>query len=325
VSVTLANLKKEIYAYGFRNPHRVSWDMVTNSLVADDIGLYSWEEVNLIHSGGNYGYAEREGTEQLFVTTDPNTNGKTGSQIGVAFPANDTLLVNGLPDPVTPVYPVANYSHRDGDAITSGFVYRGSLMPALFGKYVFGDITTGRLFYCDLGEMLAADDGTRTTVAGVHEIQVVFNGVKRRVFDIVSNKYHQKGGTSADALPGGCGGLNTGGNDPEGIPYGCGRADIRLAVGNDRELYLLSKSDGMIRKFTGVLIPPAISNFQASNGTFTLSWLSIQNVTYRVQFKNSLTDPTWMDLSGDVTATGATASKTDVPDQPAKFYRIKAL
>jgi hypothetical protein len=81
----------------------------------------------------------------------------------------------------------------------------------------------------------------------------------------------------------------------------------------------------MIRKFTGVLIPPAISNFQASNGTFTLSWLSIQNVTYRVQFKNSLTDPTWMDLSGDVTATGATASKTDVPDQPAKFYRIKAL
>src|SRR5207302_3292617 len=165
VSLTLANLKKEIYAYGFRNPHRLSWDPVANQLIVDDIGLLSWDEVNIIHAGNNYGYAEREGTEQLFVSNDPSTNGMTGSQIGVPFPTNDSLVVNGLASPVTPTYPVANYSHRDGDAITSGFVYRGSLMPPLDGKYLFGDITTGRLFICDFPEMLAADDGNRTTVA----------------------------------------------------------------------------------------------------------------------------------------------------------------
>jgi Glucose / Sorbosone dehydrogenase len=324
-SVSLTNLKTEIYAYGFRNPHRLSWDPIANSLVANDIGLHSWEEVNIIHAGSNYGYAEREGTDQLFVTND-SKNGQTNSQLGIPFPANDSLSVQGLPNPVRPVYPVANYSHKDGDAISSGFVYRGSLMPALYGKYVFGDITTGRLFYSDFAEMLAADDGNRTTVAAVHELQIVFNGVKRRVFDVIADKYRQKGGNvTGAALPGGCGGLNTGGNDPEGFPYGCGRADIRLAVDGDGELYLLSKSDGMIRKFTGGLIPPTFSNVQITNGVLTLTWPSIQSVTYRVQYKTSLTDTSWLDLSGDVTATGNSASKTDTPAEPTKFYRIKSL
>jgi hypothetical protein len=325
VTLTLTDLRKEIYAYGFRNPHRISWDSLTSSLVTNDIGLYSWEEVNVIHSGANYGYAEREGTEQLFVTSDPNTNGKTNSQIGAPFPTNDTLVVNGLAAPVTPVYPVANYSHRDGDAITSGFVYRGSLMPALYGKYVFGDITTGRLFYADFADMLNVDDGNRTSVAAIHELQVVFNGMKRRLFDIASSRYHSRGGTSGDALPGGCGGLNTGGSDPQGVLYGCGRADIRLALGGDGELYLLSKSDGMVRKFTAALIPPPVSNVEVTNGVLTITWRSIQNVTYRVQFKSSLADTDWTDLLGDVTANGSTASKNDNVAAGTRFYRVKAL
>ena len=325
VSLNLTDLKKEIFAYGFRNPHRLSWDAIADRLLVNDIGLYSWEEIDLVDSGNNYGYAEREGVEQLFVTTNPSTNGKTNSQIGMPFPADDSLAVTGLPDPVTPIYPVAAYSHHDGDAISGGFIYRGSLMPVLYGKYLFGDITTGRLFYCDLAEMLAADDGNRLTVAPIHELQIVFNGVKRRLFDVISDKYHQKGGTSTNALPGGCGGLNTGGKDPEGVSYGCGRADIRLALGGDGELYLLSKSDGMIRKFTGVLIPPTIKSVQRTNGVFSVTWSSITNVTYRVQFKTSLTDTSWTDLVGDVTATGPTASKTDAPSDPVKFYRIKPL
>ncbi len=323
-SLGLTGLKKEIFAYGFRNPHRMSWDADSNALLVDDIGLYSWEEVNLIHKGDNYGYAEREGVEQLFVG-GPN-DGLTGSQAGVPFPTNtDFLVVTGLVSSVAPVYPVAEYSHRDGDAISSGFVYRGSAMPALRGKYVFGDITTGRLFFCDLAEMLAADDGNRVTTASIHEIQVVFNGVKRRVFDILSDKYHAKGGTSGNALPGGCGGLNTGGNDPQGVPYGCGRADIRLAQDNDGELYLLSKSDGMIRKMTAVLIPPVITSVRATNGFCTLTWLAISNQTYRVQFKNSLDETNWTNLSGDVTATGPSASKTDALGFSARFYRVLAL
>src|SRR5262249_50027591 len=152
-----------------------------------------------------------------------------------------------------------NYCHIDGDAISSGFVYRGSLMPALRGCYIFGEITSGRIFYCKLSDLLAADDGNRTTVATIHELQVVFNGMKRRMFDIEGNDYRAKGGTySSGVIPGGCGGLVTSGNDPEGAPYGCGRADIRLALGGDGEMYVLSKADGMIRQMTAALIPPTI-------------------------------------------------------------------
>ena len=125
VTVSLANLKPEIYAYGFRNPHRLSWDAVSNTLIVNDIGLDAWEEVNLVTKGANYGYAEREGPEQLFVTS---TSRMTGSQTSPAtpFPSPDTLTVAGLAAPVTPVYPAMYYSHQEGDAMSSGFVYRGS-------------------------------------------------------------------------------------------------------------------------------------------------------------------------------------------------------
>jgi hypothetical protein len=259
--------------------------------------------------------------EQFFAAN----GGTTGSQMipPLAFPNPDSLTVTGLVGSVTPLYPVAAYSHWDGDGICGGFVYRGSLMPALYGKYVFGDITCGRLFYCDLAELIAADDTNHLTLAAVHELQIVVNGVKRRVFDIVSARYHEKGGT-ANALPGGCSGLVTGGNDPEGIPYGCGRADIRLAQGGDGELYLLSKSDGMIRQFAAVLVPPTVQNVSVTNGLVTLNWPAISNRTYRVQFKASLSDTNWTDLPGDVTATGAIASKTDTATD-TRFYRLSAL
>ncbi|HTY88610.1 MAG TPA: PQQ-dependent sugar dehydrogenase [Candidatus Acidoferrum sp.] len=323
--LNLPNLKPEIYAYGFRNCHRLSWDPVSNLLIENDIGLYSWEEVNLIHKGADYGYSAREGNEQLFV--GGTNDGKTGSQTTppTPFPSPDVLTVTGLVSAVTPVYPVTQYSHRDGDSISSGFVYRGRLIPALQGKYIFGDITTGRLFYCDLADMMAADDGNRLTLATVHELQVVFNGVKRRVFDIASNRYHQRGGTSGNALPGGCGGLNTGGNDPYGVPYGCGRADIRLAQDGDGELYLLSKSDGMIRRLTAALIPPTIQGAGVTNSVFTATWLAISNNTYRLQFKNSLTDMTWSNVPGDVIATGPVAWKTDTITTTTRYYRLLAF
>ncbi len=63
--------------------------------------------------------------------------------------------MDGLPEPVTPLYPAAVYSHQEGDSIGNGFVYRGKLMPQLRGKYIFNDMTTGRIFYVDLDEMLA--------------------------------------------------------------------------------------------------------------------------------------------------------------------------
>lgn len=154
VSVKIA--RPEVFAYGLRNPHRLSWDPVTNTLIAPDIGNHLWEEINIIHKGANYGWAEYEGPEKTFIG-GPNS-GKTGSTVDpkVPFPDDDKIVVEGLEEPVTPLFPVAFYSHQDGVAMGAGFVYRGKLLPQLNGKYVFTEITTARVFYADLKDMLEA-------------------------------------------------------------------------------------------------------------------------------------------------------------------------
>jgi regulation of enolase protein 1 (concanavalin A-like superfamily) len=274
VSVSLANLKPEIYAYGFRNPHRMSWDPISNALIVNDIGLNAWEEVDVVTKGANYGYAEREGDEQLFISSGPSL---TGSQTNppTPFPNPDTMTVAGIAAPVAPTYPAMAYSHEDGDAMSSGFVYRGTQIPYLRGKYIFGDITTGRIFYSDLTAMLAS---TRTSPAPIHEIQIVYsspyNGlgpVNRRLYDIVADAYASKGGdsnpsSSMGVLPGVqtvVGGFSgsifiQGRLDIDLVRYGGGRADIRVVEGGDGEVYVLSKSDGMIRSMLPQVDPAPV-------------------------------------------------------------------
>jgi hypothetical protein len=324
ISLTLSNVQKEIYAYGFRNIHRLGWDPVSDQLIANVIGLASWEMVDIVHKGSNYGWAEREGTEQVIVSSNAN-NGLTGSQTKpvTPFPSPDTLTVTGLTNPVTPTYPVAEYSHHDGDAMANGFVYRGSLVPQLAGKYLFGDITTARLLYCNLSEMLAADDGNRLTVAPINELQVVYDGAERRMFDIVANEFTAKGGNAGQALPQGA--WNTSGDDPYGVPYGGGRADIRFAEDNSGELYVLSKSDGMIRQITALLSPPTISSATITNTTVTITWPSIVNQTYRLQSVTSLTSTNWTNVPGDISATTTNSSKTDTLGKSTRFYRLILL
>jgi hypothetical protein len=193
----------------------------------------------------------------------------------VPFPEKDDVLhVDGIKDPIAPLYPGAVYSHQDGDSMGSGFVYRGKLMPALQGKYIFNDMTTGRIFYVDLAQMIAAQ-GRRNKQAQIHELQILYkspydqantNSVNRQVFSIVAEAYSHRGGTPApDRVLPGRGGATTGWRDteqkqpkadPDGIVYGGGRADIRIASGGDGELYVLSKSDGMIRKIGAIVTPP---------------------------------------------------------------------
>ena len=135
---------------------------------------------------------------------------------------------------VKPTYPVIQYPHnRDagGDAIANGFVYRGKLIPALRDKLVFGDITTGRIWYANRADVLAADDGNPTTVAPIYEMDADL----RR---LTEETYRERGGKGR-ALPG------------MGAIAGRGRVDLRFAVDNDGELYILTKSDGMIRKVVG--------------------------------------------------------------------------
>ena len=265
--ISVPNARPEIYAYGFRHPHRMTWDAATKTILVDDIGANSWEEVDIIHKGANYGYAEREGNEQFF--TRPNVASITGSQMNppVPFPERDRLTVDGLAEPVTPLYPSAVYSHQDGDAIGSGFVYRGKRMLALRGKYIFNDISTGRIFYCNLDEMIAGH-GERNKQAEIHEMQIMYKSpdagpgeapVKRRMYDIAADAWARKGGTPAVAgrvLPTIANATAPPKTDPEGVPYHAGRVDLRLAVDGEGEIYVLTKSDGMIRQLTAVVVPP---------------------------------------------------------------------
>jgi mono/diheme cytochrome c family protein len=105
---------------------------------------------------------------------------------------------------------------------------RALLIPALKDKLVFGDITTGRIWYANRTEVLAADDDRPTTVAPIYEIDA---GLRR----LTEETYRARGG-KGEALPG------------MGAMAGRGRIDLRFAVDNDGELYILTKSDGMIRK-----------------------------------------------------------------------------
>jgi hypothetical protein len=182
------------------------------------------------------------------------------------MPSPDLLSVEHQDQPVAPIYPVAAYSHRDGLAIGSGFVYRGSLMRQLVGKYIFSDIPTGRLFYADLAEMLASE-GKRATRADIREIQIVYRNsdaaagqapARRRLFDIVADAYARKEGMPLvnRRLPGPSGLTGDGQLDPYGVAYTGGRADVRLSVGRDGEIYVLSKADGGIRRLAAVVVPP---------------------------------------------------------------------
>jgi plastocyanin len=145
----------EIYAYGFRNPYRFCFDPVTGDLIEADVGQNNIEEINRIVLGGNYGWAVKEGDFLFNMTNGPS--GPAGT-IG-APPGNRSPGVPaGLIDPISGPMGTLEYDHNNGISITGGFVYRGTAMPELYGKYIFGDLAlvaspiriNGRLFYADL-------------------------------------------------------------------------------------------------------------------------------------------------------------------------------
>ncbi len=142
---------REIYALGFRNPYRFSVDSGTGRIIVADVGQNTVEEIDLLERGANYGWALKEGDFQFNRTTGAGGNAGT---VGVRSPGSPA----GLTDPISGTLGTLEYDHGDGISITGGFVYRGSAIPQLVGKYVFGDLALrnappridGRLFYADL-------------------------------------------------------------------------------------------------------------------------------------------------------------------------------
>jgi len=135
--VGLKEARPEIYAYGFRNVWRLSFDRETGALYAADVGQNIWEEINIVVKGGNYGWNLREAKHKF---------GDNGSE------ASDKLID-----------PIFEYHHDVGKSITGGHVYRGSAVPSLKGMYMYADYVSGKVW--------ALEHTPSGKILGNHEIK----------------------------------------------------------------------------------------------------------------------------------------------------------
>jgi hypothetical protein len=206
------NTLGEIYAYGFRNAHRLSWD-TDGTMFASDIGMDQIEEINIVRNGENYGWMKREG---YFA------NGRfRGGALRELYPLPPEILDGRVKDGFT--YPVVVYDHDEGRSVTDGFAYHGRI-AALRGKFVFGDIYAGRVFVSDLAAMKEVDDGIPQTVAPVEEVQLYVRDANGKRVDV----------SFRDLI-----------DQAMGKP--APRADLHISISRDGELFLTSRQDGMIR------------------------------------------------------------------------------
>jgi hypothetical protein len=203
----------EIYAYGMRDPHRFSWDRATGRLYLGHIGEHAIEAIYEVRAGDNLGWSVREGAF-VFDRT----------------PADPCDRIFPLPaDDAGFTYPVAAYDHNPapdwnctadvGVAVAGGFVYRGTDVPALRGKYVFGDLVDGSVLYTEASEMRRG-----RTPATIHRLHL---------FDAAGTSVRMRD-LSAPGAPG----------DPN-------RVDLRFGTDSQGELYLLAKANGKVWKVTG--------------------------------------------------------------------------
>lgn len=187
----------EIWSSGFRNPHRISWDTSgSGMMLATNIGQHSLEEVNLVKKGANYGWPNREGT----FLYDANAN----TEIVYALPDDDSGYT----------YPVIQFDHDEGNAISGGYAYGGSKIPLLKNKYIFGDIPNGTLFYTEVSEIVEGEQ------APIYKIGLEVDGKQTSFSDIVADQ----------------------------------RVDLRFGKNGTGELFIFTKSDGKVYKIVGCKI-----------------------------------------------------------------------
>jgi glucose/arabinose dehydrogenase len=122
-ATNVQGIRKEIFAFGVRNPWKFSFDAQTGALWAGDVGQGAREEIDTIRSGGNYGWRLMEG-----MLCTPGVNPTCSDTAGL-------------------IRPLWEYPHSAGDAsITGGYVYRGNAIPVLRGKYIYADYSSGRIW-----------------------------------------------------------------------------------------------------------------------------------------------------------------------------------
>jgi glucose/arabinose dehydrogenase len=122
-----SGFRKEIYAYGLRNPWRFSFDSANGRLWAGDVGQNSYEEIDVIVKGGNYGWKIMEGNHCYSPSSEC---GQTGLK-----------------------KPIWEYPRDQGISVTGGFVYRGPTLSELKGKYIYADFGSARVWALDYSDM----------------------------------------------------------------------------------------------------------------------------------------------------------------------------
>lgn len=143
----------EVYAYGFRNPHKITWTR-SGKMLASNIGQHNIEELNLILPAHDYGWPTREGSFMIDLKASTRKLYPLG-------PDDESFNMD---------YPVAEYDHDEGNAIIGGYEYWGSTVPELKGKYLFGDMVNGRLFYVNVEDIKPGEK------APMKEFRVALNG-----------------------------------------------------------------------------------------------------------------------------------------------------
>ncbi len=184
-----SNTVREIYAYGFRNPNRFSWTR-HGEMIVTNIGQAEIEAIDIIQKGHDYGWPNREG--RFLMHPDGNINNL------YSLPANDSVYHF--------TYPVAVFDHDEGKAIAGGYEYEGTAMPQFRGKYLFGDIPTGRLFCVNMADL------KKDKTAPVQEWFVTLNGKRLTLHELC----------------------------------GQARVDLRFAQDKKGEMIIFTKPDGKI-------------------------------------------------------------------------------
>jgi mono/diheme cytochrome c family protein len=181
---------KERYAFGFRNPHRITWTR-KGQMLASNIGHHNIESLYMILPGHDYGWPIREGT--FVINADENMS---------------NIFSPPTMEDKTITYPIAQYDHDEGNAISGGFEYWGSSLPELKNKIIFGDIVKGRIFYIESDGIQLGKQST------IKEMKVSLGGKVTTMVEL----------------------------------SGAQKVDMRFGRDHLGELYVMSKPDGKIYK-----------------------------------------------------------------------------
>jgi uncharacterized repeat protein (TIGR03806 family) len=174
--VRLPGARPEIWAFGFRNPWRMSFDRATGDLWVGDVGWEQWELIFRVERGGNYGWSVREGRQPV----------RPESRVG--------------PTPILP--PTVDHPHSEAASMTGGYVYRGARLNELAGVYIYGDYQSGKVWGMRFDghrvtwRALLADTGLRLVSFGedsAGELFLLEHERSNQVYRLVANQATRAG------------------------------------------------------------------------------------------------------------------------------------